>query len=579
MWWIKDPGRLKKEVADIDAIREHEAWLTAATPSISKGLGFYFAFDITLDGETYGFRLDYPAFFPDAPPIVIPRDAARLSSHQYGAGGEMCLEYRSDNWDPSITGAMLIQSTYRLLAGERPAQDVRAVVPSAHSVSPGQQLRGLSFRFLVTDDFLAHVNQMTVGDYRKATANDLAASNDVWTAHVLSVGVQGAPDWVEREIPKRRGTREAAAILRVASLAGISDISDQDALDAAIKEAQGAAGTGWPIDDSRSAFTILSDGTAALAYYSYGQDDARKVIAYRSVPFTDAGHSRLPHAYIYMSAKKVGIVGCGSLGSKIAAMLARSGVRNFVLVDDDILTLNNLVRHELDANCLGMHKVDALGDHLKTIAANVAVSSRRVGLGKQESSGSTASVMDELATCDLLIDATADPQAFNYVAAVARSSMRPMIWAEVYAGGIGGFVARVRPMVDPPPHVARQQYRAWCRAKAAPWTSEDGEYRTEGADGQPWIADDADVTVIAAHGSRMALDVLVRPAESEFPHPAYAIGLSKDWIFRGPHDTHPIDFVRTEEWCSEYSPERTTDAIAFMSSILKLPRDEDTSGS
>jgi molybdopterin/thiamine biosynthesis adenylyltransferase/ubiquitin-protein ligase len=579
MWWIKDPDRLKKEVADVDAIREREAWLTAATPLLRKDLAFYFSFDITLEGETYGFTLDYPAFFPDAPPMVIPRDSARLSSHQYGAGGEMCLEYRSDNWDPSITGAMLVESTFRLLAAERPGRDARVTVPTAHAASLGQQLRGWIFRFLVTDAFLAYVTQMPVGAYRRATVNDLAVSNDFWTAHVISIGAPDVPDWVESAVPVRRGTKETAAILRVVSLADIQDISDQGALDLMIGRALAAADTALHIDGSRPTFTILADGTAARAFYAYRRDDALKVIAYRSVPLIGGSHSRLPHAHHEMSAKKVGVVGCGSLGSKLAAILARSGVKNFVLVDDDILALGNLVRNELDANSLGIHKVDALDAHLQSLSTNVNISVRRVGLGKQESAGSTASVIDELATCDLLIDATADPQAFNYVAAVARSSMRPMIWAEVYAGGIGGFIARVRPMADPPPHVARQQYLAWCHAKAAPWTSEDREYGTDRTDGASWIADDADVAVIAACASRMALDVLVRPTDSAFPHSAYAIGLSRDWIFQGPHDTHPIDFVRTEEWRSQFSPERTTDAITFMSSLLKHTGHEDTPGS
>jgi hypothetical protein len=44
------------------------------------------------------------------------------------AAGNSCLEYRADNWNPSVTGAMMMASTYRVLAGERPAADKRALV-------------------------------------------------------------------------------------------------------------------------------------------------------------------------------------------------------------------------------------------------------------------------------------------------------------------------------------------------------------------------------------------------------------------------------------------------------------------
>src|SRR5262245_4871610 len=128
MWWIADPDRLKREVAAVDAIRERESWLTSAIPSMRTGLMFRFEFEVTVEAVAYEFTLEYPALFPDAPPLVLPSDTARLSSHQYGPGGEMCLEYRSDNWDPSVTGAMLIESTYRLLAGERPAPGMRGAV-------------------------------------------------------------------------------------------------------------------------------------------------------------------------------------------------------------------------------------------------------------------------------------------------------------------------------------------------------------------------------------------------------------------------------------------------------------------
>ena len=44
---------------------------------------------------------------------------------------------------------------------------------------------------------------------------------------------------------------------------------------------------------------------------------------------------------------RVGIVGLGSMGSKIAVSLARSGVRRFLLVDDDYLAPGNMVRRSV----------------------------------------------------------------------------------------------------------------------------------------------------------------------------------------------------------------------------------------
>jgi hypothetical protein len=253
-------------------------------------------------------------------------------------------------------------------------------------------------------------------------------------------------------------------------------------------------------------------------------------------------------------------------------------VRDFDLVDDDIFKPGNLVRHDLDAGSLGAHKADGLAARLKSVAAGVKVSVRRIALGGQESSGSTALVLDELAGCDLLIDATADPQAFNFVASVARRALRPMVWAEVYAGGIGGFVARLRPGIEPPPHAARDQYLAWCRNQRVAWHGRDRDYGTLTHGELPLIADDGDVAVIAAHASRMAIDVLVRPEDSIFPYSAYAIGLSGQWIFKEPFDTHPIIFSAAGEWQAEVSSERTTEAIEFMLSLFEQGDHADRTG-
>ena len=187
-------------------------------------------------------------------------------------------------------------------------------------------------------------------------------------------------------------------------------------------------------------------------------------------------------------------------------------------------------------------------------------------------------VLDALAGCDLLIDATADPHAFNFVASVARRGRRPMIWAEVYAGGIGGFIARLRPNVEPPPHAARRQYLTWCRSQGVTWLGEGDEYDTQHEDGPPLIADDADVGVIAAHTARMATDVLIRGDASAFPHPAYAIGLAKHWVFDEPFDTRPIDFSAEGNWQLPVSEEQAGAALEYLVSLLEKTDDANRTG-
>jgi molybdopterin/thiamine biosynthesis adenylyltransferase len=573
MWWINDPDRLKREVEGIEALRDQEPWLITATPGLLKGLRFRFDFDISVNEETFSFTLEYPAFFPETPPLVIPRERQRLSMHQYGDGGELCLEFRPDNWDPAVTGAMMIESTYRLIAGERPSRDEYATVPSAHQASTGQQIRGSSFRFLLTAGFLEHARNQPAWSCGTGKVVEIAGPNRTWSAYISAFHPTEGVVWQDQNIPDRGIKDEHALILRVADSPELPLQPDKDMLDAYIAAA--GAQDMIPQTNGTTCFFVLVNSHSAQAFLSFITEGRSVVIPYRTVDLSREPVRRLPDGYAVLAEKSVGIVGCGSLGSKIAGSLARSGVGAFTLVDDDILKPGNLVRHELDVGGLGAHKADGLEAHLKAIQHGVRVSVRRVLLGGQEASGTTASVLDELSGCDLLIDASGDSQAFNFTASVARKALRPMLWAEVYAGGIGGFVARLRPDAEPPPHAARQQYMAWCREQGVPWLGDDHEYGVQRGQGPPLIADDADVAVIAAHTSRMALDLLARPNASIFPHSAYVIGLAHNWIFAEPFDTRPFDFQPGEVWREDVSSERSDAAIDYALSLLKQVEDAD----
>ena len=527
MWWIKDPDRLKHEVSAVDTLRERAPWLSVAAPRVFKDLSFAIDFDIVVVGVTLPLRLQYPTFFPETPPSVTPRDGRQLSGHQYGTGGELCLEYRPDNWDPSVTGCMLIESTHRLLSTERPTPEERAIVPSAHSVSLGQDLRPWNFRFLLTRAVMEYIAGLSVGAYRDATVTDMMVPQKKFTAYIKALGPAHAPDWRETQIPDRAGMDAQGALIRVASLADFPISPEQELLDGLIVSGRGPDAAPVNTNSDKCRFTIIADARSATMFYSFPKEGGWNVFPYRSVDLTEDIEERLPATYSVLTERKVGVVGCGALGSKIAASLARSGLRAFVLIDDDIFKPGNLVRHDLDVGSLGAHKAEALAARLQAITAGVIVSARRVLLGGQEPSGGTASVLDELATCDLLIDATADPQAFNFVASVATNRLRPMVCAEVYAGGIGGYVGRLRPGFEPPPHSARRQYLAWCRDQGVPWLGHDQEYGARGITADTLIADDSDVSVIAAHATRMAVDLLVHPDDTAFPHPAYVIGLAK----------------------------------------------------
>ncbi len=232
-----------------------------------------------------------------------------------------------------------------------------------------------------------------------------------------------------------------------------------------------------------------------------------------------------------------GVVGLGSAGSKIAVSLVRTGVREFVLSDDDVFLPGNASRHSLDWRNLGEHKAKAVARTLEYLGPSVNVTVHTVSITGQESTAAVNRVLDQLSNCSLIIDATANAAAFNVLSAISVARSIPFVWMEVFPGGIGGMVARYRPTIDPDPKTMRLAYLRFTDDNPFPGLSPTTDYTAGGAEGNPIVATDADVSVIADYASELALDSLLRPTDSIFPFSMYLVGLRKYWVFSSPFHT------------------------------------------
>ena len=67
------------------------------------------------------------------------------------------------------------------------------------------------------------------------------------------------------------------------------------------------------------------------------------------------------------------VCGCGSVGSLAALDLARSGVGRFLLIDDDLLSIENLCRHQCGLADLGRTKARAVADRIRLINPHAEV--------------------------------------------------------------------------------------------------------------------------------------------------------------------------------------------------------------
>jgi molybdopterin/thiamine biosynthesis adenylyltransferase len=342
---------------------------------------------------------------------------------------------------------------------------------------------------------------------------------------------QGVTTWEDKSVPASLGyelLERPIAIFRIAAEAVLPPTASVGEFHAF------CAQYGCTTD---ATYTVVLRGDNTFAYFHFG--DAKEVGEFAIVP-PDVEARRLDKSHDLLKEKSVALVGCGSLGSKLGIMLARCGVGRFFLVDDDLLMPDNLVRNELDWRDMGCHKADAAARWMQFVNPAVKTSIRLVQLAGLEASGTAETAITSLSECDLVIDATAKPNVLNLVSAIAASAKKPILWAEVFAGGIGGLVARCRPNLEPPPQYMRRAIENWFADQNATPVRATRDYGT-GGEGAPLLADDADVSAIAAPAARLAIDTLLARDPSLFPYSAYAIGLAPGSVFSEPFQTFPID--------------------------------------
>jgi hypothetical protein len=230
----------------------------------------------------------------------------------------------------------------------------------------------------------------------------------------------------------------------------------------------------------------------------------------------------------------------------------------------------NIERNDLDWLSVGVGKAEALKQALSLIAADVEVKLQTYRVAGQENARLASTTLDILGQCDLIIDATASPKVFTYLAAVASRYKKALVWGEVFAGGIGSLMARSRPGVDPSPLSTRLQIHRYLEDKPkAPFQNADN-YGAESENGTPLIASDGEVAQFASVLTRFSIDSMRESENQEFPYSAYLMGFKASWIFSAPFDTRPIQTTIVPELEPQIKRADETTKKRWLATLKKL---------
>jgi hypothetical protein len=424
-WYISDLARYRSEREGLAVLAHRADWLSIGRWRVDANGHLIVDADITISDRVYPIFLQFPEYFPHTPPSVFPRgESGRWSSHQFGVGGELCLEFGPDTWTPDLTGSHLVESAHRLLEGENPSPSERGVVASRHALSLGVKLRGKYSRMLLTQNVeamfpmiapLTPMNCTTVSMRHKECNVQL----------IYKIELADGTEWIDKDIPAQlleESAERLVPLLRISPDAALPPTGSYQEFRAACE----AWGMEWDGN-----YVLILKGEVLYPYFVWEEENkALKISVIRAQP----EEQRLNAAHTTLKAQSVALVGCGSVGSKVATMLARAGTGRFLLVDDGILLPDNLVRNDLDWRDAGAHKAEALARKLQLVNASVETEVWRARLGGQEPSESAEAALKLISECDLIFDATANPEILNLLSAVASASSKTVMWAEVFGG-------------------------------------------------------------------------------------------------------------------------------------------------
>ena len=215
------------------------------------------------------------------------------------------------------------------------------------------------------------------------------------------------------------------------------------------------------LDDRRKPAWLVASGGGDLILFCWdrgertdlllmacrGLDEAVEAIALQPGPNDEQSLIlRAGPDALTLRSRRAAVFGVGALGGHTAVTLAESGLGSLDIVDADVLSPGNVVRHVTGSDQVGAAKTRAVGAAVKNHAPWTEVS------GYEESPSTPSQIQALIANADVVVDATGDAAFSHALAMTAQSAGKPLIAGALYRGGFIGRVQRQALEHDTPLH-------------------------------------------------------------------------------------------------------------------------------
>lgn len=133
-----------------------------------------------------------------------------------------------------------------------------------------------------------------------------------------------------------------------------------------------------------------------------------------------------------LGQRHVAVVGIGSLGSEITALLGQSGVGTLGLIDGETLEWANISRHRLGAASVGMQKAKSLSEALQKQLPHITIKALAGVFGLQKTD-----IVSEIFSADLIVSVTGNWGIASLLNAIWLDEKQPpdmvVTWMEAHA--------------------------------------------------------------------------------------------------------------------------------------------------
>jgi molybdopterin/thiamine biosynthesis adenylyltransferase len=234
---------------------------------------------------------------------------------------------------------------------------------------------------------------------------------------------------------------------------------------------------------------------------------------------------------------RVLVAGCGSGGASVALQLVMSGIRNFTLIDNDILGPENVIRHVCGRRYIGQKKIDAVADVL--LDRNPKTNITKIDADITSHPG----LASEIAMADVVVLATDNEPSRYVVNDLCVRNRVPFVVGRVFTRGIGGDVFAYRPpdgacLACVEAKLERSPFREGIRE--IDLVSEEEREKVYGMEiaeikDSPGLA--VDINFITSFHTRFVLDAISRrlPERPKFLDP-----ISENYLVWGNRPVHPF---------------------------------------